>query len=41
LRRWLFGFGSAIRIEAPEALRVEQQGMALEVLAQGQWKVGG
>jgi len=41
LRRWLFSFGSAIRIEAPEALRVEQQGMALEVLAQGQWKVGG
>jgi hypothetical protein len=41
LRRWLFSFGSAIRIEAPEALRVEQQGMALEVLAQGQWKSGG
>jgi predicted kinase len=41
LRRWLFSFGSAIRIEAPEALRVEQQGMALEVLAQGQWKGGG
>jgi hypothetical protein len=41
LRRWLFSFGSAIRIEAPEALRVEQQGMALEVLAQGQWKLGG
>ena len=41
LRRWLYGFGSAIRIEAPEALRVEQQGMALELLAQGQWKGGG
>ena len=41
LRRWLFSFGSAIRIEAPEALRAEQQGMALEVLAQGQWKPGG
>jgi hypothetical protein len=41
LRRWLFSFGSAIRIEAPEALQAEQQGMALEVLAQGQWKVGG
>ncbi len=40
LRRWLYGFGSAIRIEAPEALRVEQQGMALELLAQGQWKPG-
>jgi hypothetical protein len=41
LRRWLFSFGSAIRIEAPEALRAEQQGMALEVLALGQWKPGG
>ena len=41
LRRWLFGFGSAIRIEAPQVLRAEQQGLALEVLAQGQWTVGG
>ena len=41
LRRWLFGFGSAIRIEAPQVLRAEQQGLALEVLALGQWKVGG
>ena len=41
LRRWLFSFGSAIRIEAPQALRLEQQGMALELLAQGQWKGGG
>ena len=40
LRRWLFGFGSAIRIEAPVTLRAEQQGMALEVLAQGKWTVG-
>jgi len=36
LRRWLFSHGSAIRIEAPEALRQEQQGQALEVLALGQ-----
>ena len=41
LRRWLFGFGSAIRIEAPVTLRAEQQGLALEVLALGQWKPGG
>ena len=41
LRRWLFGFGSAIRIDAPEELRAEQHGMALEVLAQGLWKGGG
>ena len=40
LRRWLFGFGSAIRIEAPQVLRVEQQGLALELLALGQWKTG-
>ena len=40
LRRWLFGFGSAIRIEAPQVLRAEQQGLALEVLALGQWKPG-
>ena len=36
LRRWLFSHGSAIRIEAPEALRLEQQGQALEMLALGQ-----
>jgi len=36
LRRWLFSHGSAIRIEAPEALRQEQQGQALEMLALGQ-----
>ena len=36
LRRWLFSHGSALRIEAPEALRQEQQGQALEVLALGQ-----
>jgi len=33
LRRWLFSHGSAIRIEAPETLRQEQQGQALEMLA--------
>ena len=33
LRRWLFSHGSAIRIEAPQALRLEQQGQALEMLA--------
>jgi predicted kinase len=36
LRRWLFSHGSAIRIEAPEALRQEQQGQALEMLALAQ-----
>ena len=36
LRRWLFSHGSALRIEAPEALRQEQQGQALEMLAMGQ-----
>lgn len=36
LRRWLLSHGSAIRIEAPEALRQEQQGQALEMLALGQ-----
>ncbi len=36
LRRWLFSHGSAIRLEAPEALRQEQQGQALEMLALGQ-----
>jgi len=36
LRRWLFSHGSALRIEAPEALRQEQQGQALEMLALGQ-----
>ena len=36
LRRWLFSHGSSSRIEAPEALRQEQQGQALEVLALGQ-----
>ncbi len=35
LRRWLFSHGSALRIETPEALRQEQQGQALEVLAFG------
>ncbi|MFM7360781.1 MAG: AAA family ATPase [Cyanobium sp.] len=41
LRRWLFSHGSAIRIEAPESLRQEQQGQALELLAVGQWRPGG
>jgi hypothetical protein len=41
LRRWLFSHGSAIRIEAPEALRQEQQGQALEVLALGQQRPAG
>ena len=36
LRRWLFSHGSALRIEAPEALRQEQQGQALEMLALAQ-----
>jgi hypothetical protein len=36
LRRWLFSHGCALRIEAPEALRQEQQGQALEMLAMGQ-----
>jgi hypothetical protein len=40
LRRWLFSHGSAFRIEAPEALRQEQQGQALEVLALGQRRPG-
>jgi predicted kinase len=40
LRRWLFSHGSALRIEAPEALRQEQQGQALEVLALGQRRPG-
>lgn len=41
LRHWLFSHGSAIRIEAPEALRQEQQGQALEVLALGQQRPAG
>ena len=41
LRRWLFSHGSAIRIEAPEALRQEQQGQALEMLALGQQRPAG
>jgi hypothetical protein len=36
LDSWLFSHGSALRIEAPEALRQEQQGQALEMLAMGQ-----
>jgi hypothetical protein len=36
LRRGDFSHGSALRIEAPEALRLEQQGQALEVLTLGQ-----
>ena len=36
LRRWLFSHGSALRIEAPEALWQEQQGQALEMLALAQ-----
>ena len=41
LRRWLYSHGSAIRIEAPEALRQEQQGQALEMLALGQQRHNG
>jgi hypothetical protein len=41
LRRWLFSHGSAIRIEAPDALRQEQQGQALEVLAFAQQRPAG
>ncbi|MEB3185453.1 MAG: ATP-binding protein [Cyanobacteriota bacterium] len=41
LRRWLFSHGSAIRIEAPQVLRQEQQGQALEVLALGQQRPAG
>ena len=41
LRHWLFSHGSTIRIEAPEALRQEQQGQALEVLALGQQRPAG
>ena len=41
LRRWLFSHGSAVRIEAPEALRHEQQGQALEVLALGHQRSAG
>ena len=40
LRRWLFSHGSALRIEAPEALRQEQQGQALEMLALAQRRPG-
>jgi predicted kinase len=40
LRRWLFSHCSALRIEAPEALRQEQQGQALEMLAMGQRRPG-
>jgi len=36
LSRWLFSHGSVLRIEAPEALRQEQQGQELKVLALGQ-----
>jgi hypothetical protein len=41
LRRWLFSHGSALRVEAPEALRQEQQGQALEMLALAQRRPGG
>ncbi|MFM7547323.1 MAG: hypothetical protein ACKO8I_00290 [Cyanobacteriota bacterium] len=40
LRRWLFSHGSALRIEVLEALRQEQQGQALEMLALGQRRPG-
>jgi hypothetical protein len=37
---WILARGSALRIEAPEALRQEQQGQALEMLALAQRRPG-
>ena len=35
LRRWVFSHGCAVHIEAPEGLRQEQLGQALQILAMG------
>jgi hypothetical protein len=41
LKERLYSHGSTIRIDAPEALRQEQQGQALEMLALGQQRHNG